>query len=432
MLGCQATPPVAVGRQPAATPVAAVPVPVPAPEPALEQVSTPADDLWQRIRTELSWDAAADPSVDRALAHYLDQPRFMPEVSQRASLYLYYIVEQVEQRDMPVEIALLPLVESELDPFAVSPGQAAGMWQIRPTTGDHLGLEQDWWYDGRRALRPSTEAALDYLDALHTEFDDDWLLALAAYNAGPGRVSRAIEANRRRGLPTDFWSLDLPPTTRMYIPKLLALSEIVSDPEDYGVEIPAVPNAPAFEVVEVGSPVELATAAQAADISLDLLRELNPGQLRRVTAPDQSAELLLPAGSAERFEATFARPAREATTCSPSPGVSIPTWTCCAGSTASTATASAPARPSSSRQAAPGSRPAPVPNWPAPPPITGSVPAIHCGVSPTGSRCRSRISPGGTRWIRMPCCVPARNSCCTWRRTDCSPLSSPAAPPPGR
>jgi len=311
MLGCQSTPPVAVDPQAAVTPVAAVPVPLPAVESDLEQVSTPPDDLWQRIRTELSWDAAVDPSVDRALAGYLDQPRFMPEVSQRASLYLYYIVEQVEQRDMPVEIALLPLVESELDPFAVSPGQAAGMWQIRPTTGDHLGLEQDWWYDGRRALRPSTEAALDYLDALHTEFDDDWLLALAAYNAGPGRVSRAIEANRRKGLPTDFWSLDLPPTTRMYVPKLLALSEIVSDPAGYGVEIPTVPNAPAFEVVAVGSPVELATAAQAADISLDLLRDLNPGQLRRVTAPDQSAELLLPAGSAERFEATFARPARD-------------------------------------------------------------------------------------------------------------------------
>lgn len=267
----------------------------------------PPADLWQRIRQELSWEPVASRQVASARDNYLRQPDYLPVVSERASLYLYYIVEEVERRDLPMEIALLPLVESTLDPFAYSPDHAAGLWQIIPSTGRHLGLQQDWWFDGRRAVRSSTRVALDYLETLHEEFDNDWMLALAAYNGGKGRVARARAANARKGLPTDYWSLKLPGETRNYVPRLLALSEIIASPEKYGVDIPPVANAPAFEIAETGGQIELARAADLAQVSLDTLRELNPGQLRWATSPDQPPELLLPVGSAEQFAEGIAR-----------------------------------------------------------------------------------------------------------------------------
>jgi membrane-bound lytic murein transglycosylase D len=210
-------------------------------------------------------------------------------------------VEEVQARNLPIEIALLPLVESTLDPFAYSHKRAAGMWQIMPATGKHLGLQQDWWFDGRRAVRDSTHAALDYLESLNEDFNGDWLLTLAAYNSGKSRVRRAQAANRRKGLSTDYWSLKLPRETRDYVPRLLALSQIVAKPGDFGVEMPHVANAPAFEVVETGGQIELVRAAELAEVSLDTLRALNPGQLRWATAPDRPPELLLPVGTGERF-----------------------------------------------------------------------------------------------------------------------------------
>ncbi|MCB1856190.1 MAG: transglycosylase SLT domain-containing protein, partial [Halieaceae bacterium] len=180
----------------------------------------------------------------------------MPLVSERGSRYLYYIVEEVEKRGMPMEVALIPLVESTMDPFSISHGSAAGLWQIMPATGEHLGLQQDWWFDGRRAVRDSTQGALDYLEDLNQRFDGDWLLTLAAYNAGEGRVARAQRRNRARGLPDDYWSLDLPLETRRYVPKVLALTQLVADPESYDLEIPPVPNSPAFEVADTGGQIE--------------------------------------------------------------------------------------------------------------------------------------------------------------------------------
>lgn len=260
------------------------------------------DDLWERIREGLSWQDIENDQVDSAVAGYLAQPTYMPTVAERGSLYLYYIVEEVQKRNMPMEIALLPLVESTLDPMAYSRNNAAGLWQIMPATGEHLGLQQDWWFDGRRSLRDSTRVALDYLEQLHDEFDNDWLLALAAYNAGNGRVARAQRANAAKGRPTDYWSLNLPRETRRYVPKMLALSRIVADPEAYNVEIPVVENAPAFEVADIGGQIELARAAELADINLETLRWLNAGQLRWATAPDRAAELLVPAGTSARLE----------------------------------------------------------------------------------------------------------------------------------
>jgi membrane-bound lytic murein transglycosylase D len=261
----------------------------------------PPVDLWDRIRRELSWQSIHNAQVGKARDHYLRQSNYLPMVADRGNYYLYYIVEEVERRGIPMEIALLPLVESTLNPFAYSSSRAAGLWQIMPATGRHLGLEQDWWYDGRRDVRDSTQVALDYLEALHAEFDDDWLLALAAYNSGKGRVARARKANRQKGLKTDYWSLKLPRETRNYVPKLIALTQIVAYPEAFSVEIPTIVNAPAFEIADTGGQLEMARAADLAGIEINTLRALNPGQLRWATSPDMPPQLLLPVGTGERF-----------------------------------------------------------------------------------------------------------------------------------
>src|SRR5690606_25387789 len=190
--------------------------------------------------------------------------------------YLHHIDEQADARDMPLELVLLPIVESAFDPFAYSHGRASGPWQFIPSTGKHFGLEQDWWADQRRDIVASTEAALTYLQQLADRFDGDWLLALASYNAGAGNVSRAITRNRNAGKPTDYWSLQLPRETMAYVPKLLALAQIVRDPEQFGLDVPAIADEPYFTSIDVGGQIDLAQAAEMADISLEELYLLNP------------------------------------------------------------------------------------------------------------------------------------------------------------
>ncbi|MBA6412210.1 LysM peptidoglycan-binding domain-containing protein [Parahaliea sp. F7430] len=260
------------------------------------------DDLWQRLRSQLSWqDYEEKPEIVAARERFLAQSNYLDVIAARSELYLHYIVEEVEARGMPIELALLPLVESTMDPFANSPQHAAGLWQIMPATGRHLGLTNNWWYDGRRDLRDSTRVALDYLEELQASFDGDWLLALAAYNSGKGRVMRAIKSNRRRDKDTDYWSLNLPRETKNYVPKLLALASIIDKPEQYEADLPPVTNAPAFAIASTSGQIELAKAAELAGVDENLLRSLNPGQLRWATAPSQ-AELLVPVDSLEAFE----------------------------------------------------------------------------------------------------------------------------------
>ncbi len=269
--------------------------------------AVPPDDLWERIRVDLSWQTMESPQVDSARQQFLRQPNYLPDIANRADYYLFYIVEEIEKRDMPMEIALIPMIESSLNPLASGPAGAAGLWQIMPATGIHLGLERNARYDGRKDLQDSTTVALDYLEALYDEFDEDWLLALAAYNSGAGNVARAREANEAKGLNTDFWSLNLPGHTREYVPKLIALAQIVADPERFGVDIPAVDNAPAFEIADTGKPMEMTQAAKLAGVDIDILRALNPGQLGKSTAPNQSGEILLPVGTRNRFEYNIAQ-----------------------------------------------------------------------------------------------------------------------------
>lgn len=262
----------------------------------------PPTDLWERIRRQLSFHTLHNARIGAAREHYLAQHRYIALITPRARRYLYHVVAEVERRDMPVEIALLPLVESALNPFAYSSQRAAGLWQIMPATADYRGMRRDWWYDGRLDVRDSTDFALDYLEDLAQEFDGDWLLALAAYNGGKGRVARAVEKNRQAGRPVDYWSLKLPRETSRYVPRLIALATIIAFHEALEVELPPIPNEPAFVAVDTGGQIEMLRASTLAQLPLEELRRYNPGYLRWATLPDQSHELLVPPYAAKRLQ----------------------------------------------------------------------------------------------------------------------------------
>lgn len=262
--------------------------------PASPALRSPPDDLWERIRRQLTLHTMHNAQIGAARDHYLEQARYLELISPRARRYLYHLVEAVEARGLPIELALLPLVESALNPFAYSNQRAAGLWQIMPGTADDLGMRRDWWFDARLDVEVSTRHALDYLEKLNEDFDGDWLLTLAAYNGGGARVRRAIARNRARGLATDYWSLDLPRETRRYVPRLIALSTIVGFADGLNVELPPVPNEPAFAAVDTGGQIELLRVAQLAGMDLLEVRRYNPGHLRWATAPGDEHRLLLP------------------------------------------------------------------------------------------------------------------------------------------
>lgn len=252
-------------------------------------------DLWQRIINAYSFNQNIDNTRVRAhLNWFKKHPNYLNRVADRAERYLFYIAEQIDVRDIPGELALLPIVESAFDPFAYSHGRASGVWQFIPSTGKYFGLEQNWWYDGRRDISASTLAALNYLESLHRRFKGDWLLALASYNAGGGNVRKAIRKNKRKGLPTDFWSLDLPKETKDYVPKLIALAKLIKNPEKYGMTLKSLPNTPYFASVDTGGQIDLAQLADISETSLDEIYKLNPGFNRWATSPDGPHKVLIP------------------------------------------------------------------------------------------------------------------------------------------
>ena len=259
-------------------------------------------DLWDRIRDGYALKPSKNKRIQQQLNWYVKHPNYMERVAKRGERYMYHIVNEIERRDMPLEIALLPIVESAFDPFAYSHSRASGIWQIIPGTGKSLGLKQNWWYDGRRDIVASTDAALTYLQQLHKRFDGDWLLALAAYNSGGGNVSKAIKRNKKRNKPTDFWNLDLPKETEAYVPRLLALSQLVQSPEHYSLTLYSISNSPYFEAVHIGSQIDLAQAAELAELDMDVLYHLNPGFNRWATDPKGPHDLLVPFGKGEKFK----------------------------------------------------------------------------------------------------------------------------------
>jgi membrane-bound lytic murein transglycosylase D len=265
------------------------------------------DDLYQVMRRGFTFDLTIDDTrIDQQLRWYASHQSYINRVSDRASRYMFHIVAEIEKRDMPMDLALLPIVESAFDPFAYSHGRASGMWQFIPSTGRMYDLKQNWWYDGRRDVVESTRAALDYLSQLNRMFDGDWLLALASYNSGPGTVLKAQKKNRAAGKPTDFWHLDLPKETEAYVPKMFALAKLFHSPDEYGIELPFVSTEPYFEIVETGGQIDLAQAAKLADMNLSDLYLLNPGFNRWATDPDGPHQLLVFYDKAELFAENIA------------------------------------------------------------------------------------------------------------------------------
>ncbi|EJB0230263.1 LysM peptidoglycan-binding domain-containing protein [Vibrio vulnificus] len=259
------------------------------------------EDVWQRIAMQLSLEVPDHEKVDYYRTWYLKHPNHLKTVSQRATPFLYLITEKIEARDLPLELALLPVVESSFDPFAYSHGSAAGLWQFVPGTGKMYGLEQNFWYDGRRDVAAATDAALDYLTYLNKRFDGNWNHAIAAYNSGGGRVSSAIRKNNKLGEPIDFFSLDLPKETSGYVPKLLALADIIANQEKYGIDIPAIPNQPVLTLVDPKEQLDLAIAAQYAGLPVKELQSYNPAYNQWSTAPEGPFQLLIPVDKAEEF-----------------------------------------------------------------------------------------------------------------------------------
>jgi membrane-bound lytic murein transglycosylase D len=258
-------------------------------------------DLWVRIKHGYELPDVNSPLTSTHEEWYASRPDYVKRMVERSQRYMFHIVEEVQKRGMPTEIALLPMIESAFNPQAFSRSKASGIWQFMPATGKHFGLQQTWWADNRRDVTAATNAALDYLQKLHGMFGS-WDLALAAYNAGEGTVQRAIDKNNSLGLPTNYLSLSLPPETRNYVPKLQAVKNIITDPEKYGLTIAAMPNRPYFARVTTPKQIDAKLAAQLAEISHEEFSALNPSYNRPViTSTGEKNQLLLPVWAAERF-----------------------------------------------------------------------------------------------------------------------------------
>jgi membrane-bound lytic murein transglycosylase D len=254
----------------------------------------PAADVWARLRRGFRLSDSPDFRIARSVTTNFNNQALWSRVEDRGRHFLPLVVEQVEDRDLPLELALLPIVESTYNPGAVSPSRAAGLWQIIPSTAQHLGMDRGKGYDARHDVVASTDAALAYLETLASEFDGDWELALAAYNAGSGTVQKAIRRNREKGKPTDYWSLDLPGETEQYVPKLLAAARVVKKPEAYGVRLGYIPAEPAVAPIVVEQEVDLSLTARLANMSLGELRELNPGFLQPRASVTEGQVVLVP------------------------------------------------------------------------------------------------------------------------------------------
>jgi membrane-bound lytic murein transglycosylase D len=268
--------------------------------------TTPADDLWQRIRQGFAMPDLENDLVRKQMAYYASRPDYLQRIFDRSRIYLYHIVEELEKRNLPTELALLPMVESAFNPMAYSRAHASGLWQFVPGTGRRFELQQNWWYDGRRDIVESTKAALDYLTFLY-EMHGDWHLALASYNWGEGAVGRAIAKNRAAGRPTDYWSLQMPPETRQYIPKLQALKNIIANPGPLGITLDPIPNQPYFATYTKLRDIDVRLAAKLAEMRVEEFIALNPGFSRPIIRASVTPRIVLPADKIDVFHDNLAK-----------------------------------------------------------------------------------------------------------------------------
>jgi membrane-bound lytic murein transglycosylase D len=318
LTACATPAPPPVAPEPVPVVVAAPPPPPPPPVPVanptadtvftaaagadLEALPKSAQDLWERIVAGYAIPDIDGPLVEKWEHWYAERPDYVARMVERSRRYLYHIVSEVSARGMPMEIALLPMVESAYNPVAMSTSRASGIWQFIPSTGKHYGLNQDFWMDSRRDVLAGTDKALTYLDKLHGDFDD-WQLALAGYNWGEGNVAKAIARNKAKGRETNYQSLPMPAETANYLPKLQAIKNIVRDPEKYGLALADIPDAPYFAVVKTNRTMDTKFAAELAEMSLEDFLALNPQHNRPVIAGADEQTLLLPIDNAEIFAA---------------------------------------------------------------------------------------------------------------------------------
>ncbi len=265
--------------------------------------STPQsqEDLWRRISMQFSIEVPDHKAIEQHRKWFIKHPQHLEKVAKRATPFLYLITEKVEERGFPLELALLPIVESSFDVRAYSHGNASGLWQFLSGTGKIYGLEQSFWYDGRRDVYAATDAALDYLAYLNKFFDGNWYHAIAAYNSGEGRVARSIKRNKKANKPTDFFSLSLPKETSQYVPKLLALADVLSNQEKYGISIPQIANKPYLKLVDPKEQMDLRIAANYAGIDFDTMNNLNPAYNQWATSPKGVQQLLIPLSHVDQF-----------------------------------------------------------------------------------------------------------------------------------
>lgn len=277
-------------------------------DPLTQLLSMEEVDVWGRIRKGFGIPDLDNPLVANQLQWYTARPDYIERTTTRASRYLFHVVQELEKRNMPTELALLPFIESAFNPQALSPAQAAGMWQFIPSTGRDYNLKQSTFKDERRDILASTDAALTYLQKLYDMFSD-WQLALAAYNWGEGSVQRAINKNRAAGLPTDFNSLSvhMPAETRNYVPKLQAVKNIIANPAQYSLTLPKVDNQPYFVTIGKTRDIDIKVAAQLAELSIDEFKALNPQFNKPVIAGSSSTQILLPQSNAEKFKTNLAK-----------------------------------------------------------------------------------------------------------------------------
>jgi len=262
------------------------------------------DDLWQRMRRGFGMPDLDSPLVQEKVAWYAARPDSLRRTFERSRLYLFHIVEELEKRGMPTELALLPMVESSFNPMAYSRAHASGLWQFIPPTGRRYSLAQNWWFDARRDIVASTSAALDYLRDIY-ELHGDWHLALASYNWGENAVARAIEKNKAARLPTDYSSLSMPIETRQYVPKLQALKNIIANPEPFGINLDPIPNQPYFTTVTRLGDIDLRLAAGLAEMTVQEFVALNPGYNRPLMPVAVNSQMVLPADKVEVFHSNL-------------------------------------------------------------------------------------------------------------------------------